>query len=784
VRTLGKYELIRRLSGAGMAEIYLGRQVGPVGFEKTVAIKRLHPHLAKREKLVRMFLSEARVAARLSHPNIGQIYELGHDNDEYFIAMEYIHGRRLSDVHRETKEADSRVPFGLVAHIVACLCRALHHAHTLRDELGNLFGLVHGDVSPDSVLLAFNGDVKLTDFGVAKATSVAAETQTGILKGKFGYMSPEQCRNEEADHRSDIFAAGILLFELTCGQHLFVRDSDYATVQAVIKGVIPPPSAVVDDVPDELEEIIMAALARDRDQRYQTAQEMQLALEAAIRANGWRTGPLALSRYVTDMFADKMTPATDLPRISVTPAASMTPTDSSAQENEPKRPLRKTVRRRRAPGHSATPRAHVEKQGRPTASVATIDRARVESELQQEDALSLSVERSQALRARPTGSAVRFQEEVPTVDVPAGSREMRAPSAEFDRRLVDSSSSGPAHLEDADPHAPQAASAPFEPAAPAAEERDALISLAPDENMEGPTIIQPPDFDDLDLGATLREPPPDYWDAPEEAADHEPEQPIEADFAGAANDLSAAEIALSGEDSTLDTRSGTSTKSRRWLLWLTAVLLVLLVGVGATIGMLLSKQKPAHSSAQVTVRSSPPGATVYIDGKEFPKPTPLVLKDITPGQRHWLVITRDGYRTATRRFVVKRSEHHTIDIALEPGKTAGTATVRLESEPSGATVYLDGTKYGTTPISLDQLKVGTSHELVVRKTGFEQRQLAISGLEAGERRVEKVTLNKAAPPPEQREDGDDAPVVVPQGRAPGELGDRRPRTPPAAVDSP
>jgi tRNA A-37 threonylcarbamoyl transferase component Bud32 len=306
---LGRYELVERLARGGMAELLLARQAGPEGFEKLLVIKRLLQSLSDQDDIVRMFLNEARIAARLTHPNIVQIFDLGQtDNDEYFIAMEYVRGRDLRAIQKAADKQEHPIPHELSTYVLSCVCRGLHHAHTLRDSAtGSLLGLVHRDVSPHNVLLSFSGDVKLADFGIAKATALAAETQAGVLKGKFAYMSPEQIRGEELDARSDVFSAGILLHEIVCWQRLFRRESDFATIRAVESDPIPPPSALRDDVPDALERVIMRALERDRDRRYASAQEMQMDLEGVISDLGWRCGPVELANFLTGLFWRRIT---------------------------------------------------------------------------------------------------------------------------------------------------------------------------------------------------------------------------------------------------------------------------------------------------------------------------------------------------------------------------------------------------------------------------------------------------------------------------------------------
>jgi eukaryotic-like serine/threonine-protein kinase len=304
VSSLGKYEIIRKLAVGGMAELFLARQSGPKGFSKRVVIKRLLPGLTSDQTLITMFLDEARLAARLNHANVVQIYDLGSEDGSYFIAMEYVHGRNLAELQNEEVERGAAIPHGVVAYIVSRICRGLHYAHTLTDQARRPLQVVHRDVSPHNVIVSFQGAVKLLDFGIAKAASRAAETQAGLLKGKYAYMAPEQCKGELVDHRSDIFAAGIVLYELVCRRRLFRRNSDLATMHAVIEDPIPPPSAVHDEVPDELEAVIMRALNRRPEERYQSAQEMQVELEQALQANHWAMGPDQVADYIRGIFPD------------------------------------------------------------------------------------------------------------------------------------------------------------------------------------------------------------------------------------------------------------------------------------------------------------------------------------------------------------------------------------------------------------------------------------------------------------------------------------------------
>src|SRR4051812_13333438 len=291
-----------------MAEVFLGRQAGMEGFEKLIVVKRIRPELSSDPSFVNMFLNEARVAARLNHPNIVQIFELGKVEKTYFIAMEFIHGEDLRSLTRTADLAKKHLPPGLTCRIIADTLAGLHYAHTRSSPDGKPLGLVHRDVSPQNVLVTYEGSVKLVDFGIAKATrgGLTEQTRAGLFKGKFAYMSPEQSRGQPLDARSDIFAVGILLWELLTWTRLFKRANDMATLIAVAEEEIPTPLSFDPKLPAELERISMKALDRRVHMRYLTANEMRADLETLIRNQGWEADSLALQTYMRDVFTDKL----------------------------------------------------------------------------------------------------------------------------------------------------------------------------------------------------------------------------------------------------------------------------------------------------------------------------------------------------------------------------------------------------------------------------------------------------------------------------------------------
>ncbi len=275
---MAQYELLERIGMGGMAEIFRGTATAGGGFEKPVAIKRILPHLCKDQRFIELLIAEAKVLSELQHRNIVQIYDVGVDDDgQYFLVMEFIDGTDLKKVYQQLFDG-RRLPAPVALHICSELCEALEHAHLAKDAEGKSLGLVHRDVSPSNVLLSKSGEVKLTDFGIAKRVEEA--TGHGKVKGKFAYISPEQAVNEHVDARSDVYSVGILLYELVCGQRLFSGLADFDALREVRLGRVRPSAKHVNDVAPELAEIIMKALHKEPDQRYASAGEFGLALRS------------------------------------------------------------------------------------------------------------------------------------------------------------------------------------------------------------------------------------------------------------------------------------------------------------------------------------------------------------------------------------------------------------------------------------------------------------------------------------------------------------------------
>jgi hypothetical protein len=302
----GKYVLLERISVGGMAEVFKAKQFGVEGFEKILAIKRILPSLAEDSDFIEMFIDEAKICGHLTHANICQIYELGRVDDAHFIAMEYVWGKDLLQIQNRFRKLRKLMAPSMAAFIGLKMCEGLDYAHKKKDAQGKLLHIIHRDVSPQNILCSYEGEVKIIDFGIAKAATRSSKTQAGVLKGKFGYMSPEQVRGLPLDRRSDIFAIGTILYELLIADRLFVGESDFETLERVRNVDVPPITKTNAAVPPELEQIILKALAKDVEDRYQWAGDMQVDLQAFLNATDPTFGEKNIAAWMREQFAVEM----------------------------------------------------------------------------------------------------------------------------------------------------------------------------------------------------------------------------------------------------------------------------------------------------------------------------------------------------------------------------------------------------------------------------------------------------------------------------------------------
>jgi tetratricopeptide (TPR) repeat protein len=305
----GKYLLVDKIATGGMAELFRAKITGVEGFEKLIAIKKILPHLNEEQDLIESFIDEAKLAALLHQQNIVQIFDFGNIDETYFIAMEYLFGKDLRAISRKATEKDLPISVEYALFIVSCICAGLDYAHNLRSFQGNALNIVHRDISPQNVLITYEGEVKVVDFGIAKAASKSSLTETGMIKGKVAYMSPEQAGGTIIDHRSDIFSTGIILYELVTGKRMFQGDT-LQILSMVRNAEFEPPEAFLSGLPEELYRILNRALAKDPDERYQSCGEMHDEVEECLAHFSLRPNASGLSKYMKNLFADEITSET------------------------------------------------------------------------------------------------------------------------------------------------------------------------------------------------------------------------------------------------------------------------------------------------------------------------------------------------------------------------------------------------------------------------------------------------------------------------------------------
>jgi serine/threonine-protein kinase len=284
---LGRYELLLPIAQGGMATVWAARQKGSRGFQKTVAIKTMLPTLSEDPQFEQMFLDEAALAAKIHHPNVAEILDLGEQDEVLYLVMEWVDGEAVSVIHKTARKNQAQLPMRIALRVGIQACAGLHAAHELKDENETHLQLVHRDVSPQNILVTFDGIVKIVDFGVAKAIGRAGgETTAGQLKGKVPYMSPEQARGGQVDRRTDVFAMGIVLYKLTTGLHPFLGENDLVTMRNIISRPLLPPRVKNPSYPAELEGVLVKCLQKDAEKRYQTMAELGNALERALNSMG------------------------------------------------------------------------------------------------------------------------------------------------------------------------------------------------------------------------------------------------------------------------------------------------------------------------------------------------------------------------------------------------------------------------------------------------------------------------------------------------------------------
>ena len=302
----GEYKILKKVATGGMAEVFLAKRVGMKGFEKLLAIKRILPQFSENEEFIAMFIDEAKLAAQLNHRNIVQIYDFGNQQGSYYIAMEYVFGKDLRTILKKSRDKHQRLPLTQCAYIITEAARGLEFAHNLEDHHGNPLNIIHRDISPQNIFISYEGDVKIADFGIAKAASKSTETRAGVLKGKILYMSPEQAWGKTIDRRSDLYSLGVLFYEMVADRKIVEADSEFSMLEKVRNAEVDFPPEIFEKIPNRLSYIIKKTLEKDPGNRYQTAHEIRVDLENYLLTAKETLSEKTISGYLKDLFRDEI----------------------------------------------------------------------------------------------------------------------------------------------------------------------------------------------------------------------------------------------------------------------------------------------------------------------------------------------------------------------------------------------------------------------------------------------------------------------------------------------
>ena len=801
----GKYLLLERISVGGMAEVFKAKYFGEEGFEKILAIKRILPSMAEDDQFITMFIDEAKIAGDLAHPCIGQIYELGQIDNGHFIAMEYIWGKDVLQIQNRFRRLRQKMPIPMSAYIASRVCEGLDYAHRRTDSSDNAMHIIHRDVSPQNILVSYSGEVKIIDFGIAKARSRSSKTQAGVLKGKFGYMSPEQVRGLPLDQRSDIFSIGTLLWEMSTGERLFTGETDFATLDKVRNADVRTPSELNDAVPPELDAIILKALCRNPDDRYQWASEMQEALVGFGQAQVPQFKPKDLSGLVAQMFG----PERKREQGRMEEYREITKDDMSTF-TKPGGADQREVVMSLLPLDSVVSGEHQEvlvaaddsdvvsvsdeydEDGATTVGqpgffggddevidgndlLEVLDEESDDGATMVFSAAEHGVPGTEPMTAEPTfifnsetGQMVQSQLDAQVYAKSNGGHgeldtEMpdQGPTVLFDAQAVQSSAPQAPQRTPSDitpvgrPRNPMASTMPIQvPRRRSSLVKDILIGVL----VAVVIILGIVVWRVLAVGGWKFQSP--------------------ATLVITATPSRLTEVYVDGQlkgkmvPGTPFTLKDVSPQKHVIMLkpkgWKQVKRVVTLKPGDVRVVSVLLNTTPVDGKLALTI--SPAGAAVLVNGKPI-KFSPGTVLTLAPGKAHKLQVQKDGFVASDSSFTLEPGKTLGKTVTLRPAsEVAGTAAVQISTTPAGATVVLDGKGLGPTPVLIKELKPG-SHNVSVSMQGYESRTEAV--VLAADKTLELALVLKQKA----------APVAVAAARAPAR---RKPaaRARPAAATDP
>ncbi len=738
----GRYLLLDRINIGGMAEVWRGKVFGAGGFERLVAIKRILPNIAEDEEFISMFQDEAKISVQLTHANICQIYELNRLGPSLYIAMEYVPGKDLRSIFERARKKGEPPPVPLVCYVIGKLCEGLDYAHRKKDQHGRDLNVVHRDISPQNVLISFEGEVKVIDFGIAKAAGKVTKTQAGILKGKFGYMSPEQIRGLPLDRRSDVFAIGVCLYELLTGERLFVGESDFQVLEKVRKAEVLPPSTYNRKIPEALERIVLKALAKDPTDRFQYASELADELQRFLITSDSIFSRKDLMQYMKSTFAEEV----ERERARVAEYADIKAPEGMLGEGGLGVPV---LPRNTGPILAAVPTPPSTPAVVKSASLPRLTAASPVSQ-PREDEGTLLVDGSEVLAsveaARPVVHPIAGSEPQTDPERAAGAGESGDPPVSpVDETIVRLRPGAPTPVPSGhasavvppplpprpQPAAPVAEAAPLPPPAPA---------QAPEETVGGLPVL-----------ATLTGPTPPASPPPEAPSDSVPvvapagdtvvpaataEVPQLGAQAGATAPTPAAELEAADVAAAL----GAPRARRQVWPWAAAAIAALAAICAA---WALVREPPR---GRVVLDVSPPEARgrvrLTVAGTDLGVPTHWPVVQPAPSGKVEILASADGFKPALVEATVGRGEAPTsVLVALQRAATVARFTVL--PEPDDAEVRLDGQvvkRSGSHGLFVGELVPGVEHSLQIRRAGYKPVDTRVSARSAEEPVELRTTL--------------------------------------------
>ncbi len=705
----GKYTLLERINVGGMAEVYKAKSYGVEGFEKMVAIKRILPTIAVDEDFIAMFIDEAKISVQLNHANIAQIFDLGKIEESFFIALEFVHGKDLRTIWDRHKSRGLRIPIPMATYIITRVCEGLDYAHRRKDAAGQDLHIVHRDVSPPNILLSYEGEVKIIDFGIAKAANRASKTQAGILKGKFGYMSPEQVRGRNLDRRSDVFSLGIVLYELLTGERLFSADSDFSVLEKVRNVSILPPSTFNRNIPPPLEKIVLRALSKDPDDRYTTAYDMQEDLQKFLIFNDTAFARKDLASYMKRAFkTDIERELAKHKRYEQMPAEIVT-----ANLGADARPAEKTLpTQTKTEPFSLQPAATEEDSGDDMATVVCVPN---QDMLQTNTAPGEPPTQSESPDGKPTVS-MAAEPSLPSEPPPSDAGHQAAPSEPPANSLdFDASSSDEVTISQDSPLGRKLSTANIALAI--------LAFLAT--SVFGFAVVRYLRMEGhLGGGATVL-----VQSTPAEAKYWLDGQPVDKRMDQVKPGIHLLEAkAANYQDYQEEFRLDPGEEKK------------------LSFGM-------KFIPASLEILCTPANAKVFMNGKLVGDTSPIKLEDILPGQDHKFSFEHEHYQTLTKTWKLSPRARRQESVTL----AEKIFSLDIETKPAGARIYLDKKAHGKTPQIVPDLKATVQYQLVLKRFGYRPWTGTIF-YDGSARREVRLQLERAPrrPPPVVEEESNES----------------------------